>query len=79
MHGANNRICIPARTRAAWHCEYWAAPIRTECCNASGGRWTGPPRPTALAIHTCWRALNDDRMDPPIQTEYDATQHGRAP
>merc|ERR1711868_120085 len=23
-----------------------------------------------LEIHICWKVLNEDRMDPPIQTEY---------
>eukprot|EP00974_Lingulodinium_polyedra_P080764 7825079-Lingulodinium_polyedra.AAC.1 len=31
----------------------------------------GPaPLYSVLVIHICWNALRDDRMEPPIQTEY---------
>merc|ERR1719237_1513452 len=36
-------------------------------------RWTmvGPDSSySPLEIHICWKVLNDDRMEPPIQTEY---------
>merc|ERR1712061_371329 len=53
----------------AWHKSLSRSALRTQ----KHFLWTivGPDSSySPLEIHICWKVLSDDRMEPPIQTEY---------
>ena len=47
--------------------------MRLQCAHTEGSRGTGTNNggtAASLETHICWSVLNDDNLEPPIQTEY---------